>query len=461
MDDQEYFYDPVADAARLKRKRELANLLMAQQAMRHPALHDAGAFKVANWGDAIGKMAMAWAASKANKDLENDESSTAAGQNKYISAMQERYNTLRQGKTKYFGDDTRALDATGGDTPEPVVQTTGPDRVRALALAMQSRVPSLMKQALEDQKEDLKLLTVPGASLESRRAALTSLDPNQLQPEPKEHVVNGQLVRDGKVVADFSDRYGPPGTIPGTDLPGQKNLRTDQYDAFRQPSNINFGEKTVLTQHLKTAEERQKSAREAQQRLYLNTEGIKLVDNAITGAGANFLLDAKRIGKLFNLTDDQIGQIRDSQSLTQTLAPNVLKALQALRPASNVDLQWSQKVQLADLASDPRALKRAIRIIAAADATEMFRARQDYDAMLRANPNFQAGFAPYSPPELSVGGDLNLKFDESRGMFVLGDEAPAVGGGAAPAPAASPTKGMSADELVDYYTKQRKARGQP
>jgi hypothetical protein len=91
----------------------------------------------------------------------------------------------------------------------------------------------------------------------------------------------------------------------------------------------------------------------------------------------------------------------------------------------------------------------------------MFRARQDYDAMLRANPDFQAGFAPYAPPELSVGGDLNLKFDESRGMFVLGDEAPAVGGGAAPAPAASPTKGMSAEELVDYYTKQRKARGQP
>lgn len=427
MDSADYFYDPAADDQRLKRKRRLAELMRAQAMIKGPALHDAGAFKVANWGDAIARMGTAWAAGNADKELKADEDKTTRAQNAYTSRKTDEYNKLRNGVPTYFGDDTRGLDETGGDTPDPVVANAGKDRIRALAMAMQSRVPALVKQAKEDRAEDLKFLTVPGASLESRRDAVAGMDAGGLRPEPKEHVVNGQVFVNGQRTLDARSKFDPPGPIAGVPgAVGQTEQETGKVNRLSPApgTTVNVGEKQFIKEHLTTAKENQVAARESQQRLEVNKQALGLIDNSITGLGANQILDFKRLAKTLGLSDDEAGQVRDSQGLRKALAPNVLKTLQALRPASNVDLEWTKAVELADLTADPRAMKRAIRIIAAADATRQYQARQDYAAILQANQGNEMGFSPYKPPDISVPGDFALRFDEGRGMFTLDEKEP-------------------------------------
>lgn len=376
MADSEYLYDPEEDRRRQTRKRQLAQTLLQASVRPREHLIDAGAFKVKNWAGAIDKVANAWAAGRAEKDLDEDERKTTADQAAYTARQTAAYQEARKGgKTYYAGDDTRALDQQGeGATPDPVLGKTAPNPARAMALAIQSKIPSLLKTAQDDDKEDLKLLTAPGFTPESRQRARLYGDPSLLQGEPKEQVINGQLFRDGKPVLDARNKFGPveqiPGAAPGT-LGQTETTGTGEVKRVTpQPGvTVQTGDRmgvAAFNERVKAFGDRLPLLDNDNILAENLAQALPMIDKAQTGFGAEALTTIHKIAKTLGLSDDQASKITNSETLRMSLAPMVFSKIKNLGTGtgvSNTDLQFAREATLGQLQTDDRAMKNAIRIM--------------------------------------------------------------------------------------------------
>lgn len=371
----DYVYDPEADRRRIKRKRDLANALLARSTASYSPVIDAGKLMVPNWGDAVANVANAWAARQAEKDADRDESETSAAEAAYTSKATQAYQAARKGGEPYYaGDDTRALDEQGeGATPEPVLGKTGPNPARAMAIAIRSKIPALLKTAYDDDKEDAKLLTVPGATVDSRVAARTYGDPSLLRQEPKEQVVNGRVIRDGRVVGDYRDTFSAPQQIPGTPpgTIGQAEAGTNKWNRLSPApgTTVNVGDRlgaTAFNERVKAFGEALPVLEKSNELARTMVNALPLVDMADTGFAAPMLVQARKLGLALKLTEDQVGKISSSEGLRSALSTLVFKEIKNLGSGtglSNTDLQFARDVTLGDLQTDPRAMKNAMRLM--------------------------------------------------------------------------------------------------
>lgn len=374
-----YSYDPATDAERLRRKRELAKRMSERVWAQYSPLIDAGAFKVANWGDAIGRLAQAWSARDAERDLREDEDTTARNQRDYETARAQEYFDASRGKVIDSG-------ARDDMSPEPATTRTKPDMTQALAIAMNSKVPALMRLAEQERASREAYLKTPGASVASRTEAWQTGDPTRMQEEPKFQSVNGQLIRtDGGVPQPVLDARTkteqippPPGSPEGLIWERDETGKTTAVGK-QQPNQVNvntagpFG-KTLFEGQVKKLNEKQPEVEKAARSYTLMRDALKYIPAAFTGAGANVLLEAKKWLKLVGLTDDAVGQINNSEQLRSVLGELVFKNIKNLGNGtglSDSDREFANKVSLADLRNDPKALEYAIQL-AQADALNTF-----------------------------------------------------------------------------------------
>lgn len=398
--DANYFYDPASDAERLRRKRKMAELLMMQSHAPASPLIDAGAFKVANWGDALGRVIDAWSAKHAAKDLADDEVKTAKAQADYVAGKTKEYQDALAGPV--VGQDTRALDETGGSNPADV--RGNPDIVRSLAVAMNSRIPDLQKRAKEDQDMREKLLSVPGATVSSRALASMRMDPNQLVEEPKRHSVNGQLVdNEGKLVADLRTKFGGPEPIPGAP-PGSVGQTAEGTSEIKPlahgPSTVvSIGDKRnskVFEERVEAFGKRMPELAQARQKVDAFMQALPLIQGADTGMGAEQILAGRKLIKLLGGDGDKIAT---SEQLRSTLADLVFAEIKNLGSGtgiSNTDLDFARRATLGQLQSDPRSLEWALRVATLKQVAKHKEHQQELEKVMNAFPDEQQSLSVYN-----------------------------------------------------------------
>lgn len=422
----DYIYDPTGDAERLRRKRLLAQRMAESIWQRYDPMVDAGPMKVANWGDAVGQLARAFASRNLDKDLASDEQSTLEGQRNFESQQTQAYMDARSGKTIDSGtrDDM---------SPEPSTTRTRPDMNKALAIAMTSKIPSLMKLAENERASREALLKTPGASMASRTDAYESGDPTQLRPETKFMTSEGQIFAHddtGQAPQQVADARGkrvdiptPQGVAPGQVW--QEDPATGQKFAVgRGPVvNVDTAGETALARGLGTEKAKILSEGFNRSRDYANklphlAQLFPLIDQAETGWGAEAKIMGRRIALALGLSEDEANKIGSSQTLAAGMAPVVFDMLKALRPASNTDLQWAQKVGVADLANDPRAMKYALGLLIAGGANEAQDYRKQFQT-LSQNPTTAQALLGMEPVDLSLNeGTHHVRYDEASGKFI-------------------------------------------
>lgn len=482
----EYQYDPAGDLERLKRKRLAAARLGEQVWNQYPALHDAGPLKVANWGDAVAQVGKAWASKRADDELTRDEVATRSAQQVYENDQMRQYNEAKS---------PRDVVSTAGGEGDDAVSTTKRmpgDMKKALAVAMNSRMPQLLEQARKEDEERRKLLSTPGATIASRAAAYDQNDPTQLRSDVKQTVVNNQAfaTTDEGIAQqpglDARDKFKtiptPPGANPGQVW--QQNTGTNKIDAEGSvPSTTvnvdtkgaNAFEVAAMGDWQKRLADNKTRVQEIAARAPILREALKVIPNAETGFGANPILDIRAFAKKFGIADDEAGKIADSQMLRSAIAPNVFEMLKALRPASNVDLEWSKTVQAADLANDPRTLERAIQTILASSANEVNQAQADFSSFTASKPDLAATAGLYKPLSVSFS-DADGIVPGPDGRFVpkhmqagVGNVKPGapagpeqLSGPGAPAPGTVPKSALppelqkELDELREWYRTRKK-----
>lgn len=133
----------------LAKKRRIIDALLARGTARMSPTIDAGAYKIANWGDAIGSIADAYFGKKGSDEL--DERDRALGE--------ETSRRTQEGITKYLADllgsdnapigqDTRALDESGAEGAPPVAMgAVKANPIKAIAEAMGSGLQPLQDMA--------------------------------------------------------------------------------------------------------------------------------------------------------------------------------------------------------------------------------------------------------------------------------------------------------------------------
>lgn len=441
-----YTYDPAGDELRLKRKRLLAEQLAAQVWQPYNKLIDAGAFKVANWGDAVGQLAKAWASRQADRDLTADEANTLSAQREYET-----------GKTKEYMDASRGapIDSGARDdmSPEPSTTRSRPDFTRALAVAMNSKVPGLMKLAEEERKSREQYLRVPGATVASRSAAYDSGDPTQLVGDPKIQNVNGQIVAtdesgaNPRVTGDFGDKWesmpSPTGAPPGQLF--QRNTRTGKVDtAGGSGTTVNVGDKReniVFGARVKGLETTMPDAQKALQTYSSMQQALPLVAQAQTGAGADLILQGRKWLKLFGVSDDEIGKISNTEQLRSRMARLVydeIKNLGSGTGLSDADREFAQNASLSTLELDPRALEAGVRIAMAKSLNTYQTHQANLDATIKAFPNEASALTVYSVPDSTGGDPTTLGLTRGQGGLWTAGNVPTVQKAAPAASTATP-----------------------
>jgi hypothetical protein len=110
-------------------------------------------------------------------------------------------------------------------------------------------------------------------------------------------------------------------------------------------------------------------------------QAYELTKTAQTGILSNeLILPARRLAQQFGVGPDQVATIADSQTYLTVMAPQVLKIVKELRPASNLDVDFAKAQAAGDLNLQAETLQRAIRLIGA----DTFRAAQAHQQNIGA-----------------------------------------------------------------------------
>jgi hypothetical protein len=341
-------FNPVLAQSNLQRKQKELDMLEALLAQRSPATIQAGNVHVANWGDAIGRVADAVAANRMKKELEGERTKFATDYQAQTKQALADYMLQSRGR-----EENAPADGMG-----PTLPGVKADRMAAIVGAISSGIPEVAGFANEDYKEWNKgqpspkdLLGVRGATVGSRVSAAQAGDMALLKDDPKVVTADGVAatldptgnVTNRQPISQFSGpTTGPAG------VPGQTNLVTNEF------KGISGGNVTPIDTKIQLAgvDTDLKRISEGQEGYQKNLNSFAQLSRAETLTRA---IDPAKLGPLADVRQflsilPQLwgGQLDPSsqqyQALASALGQNLVDIIRAFAPVSNVDAQRALQI---------------------------------------------------------------------------------------------------------------------
>lgn len=447
-------YDIQTEQAALERRRALLKALAVSALNSGSPVVQAGNRVVPNWGDAISRLVNAYLYATEGKQLQEDEGRTAEKLRSATKSALENYLATKQG--------VPPQEITGPPQPGEAVpmMTAGieKDPIRAAVEAVASGLPEMRVLGMEDiraKAQEPKIMSINGR--------LVSVPPGGGAPqtlgdfrEPKVMDVNGQLVRvppEGapQAIGDYRTQFEPPvmlpksGGYPGGPVQFEKGTGRARWGPAPTTLNVDMKGENALSTGLgsgtaKNIIDQQGILQSGLSQLPHLQTAMKLIDSAQTGITADWVLGARRLLIDMGATPDEAGKVSSSQTLLGILGRYVLEDVKKLGAGvaiSNTDREYAAKINLADLQSDPRAMKDMMRIRVAT----LMNMSEQYDKNLRAAQRgfpgaatmLESYFVPADfgamPQELGIIRDSSGRWSA---MTAVGPQAPPMGPQAPP-----------------------------
>lgn len=337
------------------------------------------------WGDAVADVLGAYLGKKKSKELDEQTEDAKAQYQTGLGDAVKDYLRTKEG----YSQSTPLTEVTAdGSVGAPVQEQVAGDPTAAIVNAMTSQYKPLqaLGQAEMSQmgKQRLSQKDILGLAGENkydpnsvREAALTG-DITKLRPAMKEHVVNGQLVRNGDngpaVTFDGRDKFADPGQVAvgpdGRPIIGQKNLATNEakFAAGGTTVNVDTGKKgadafatTANEAAAKRLVESSEAAKKAQQSYEIFSNAKAMLPQSGSGTGAELVLGAKKLAQALGAPIDD--SITSTEQVSAALGQAVLdnsKLLGSGNGFTDKDREFLQNIVLGKITLDAQTLRRAV-----------------------------------------------------------------------------------------------------
>lgn len=316
------------------------------------------------------------------------------------------------------------------------------------------------------------IFSIPGASLDSRRAAALANngqgDPSLLAPDPRDHVINNQLVSSvpgqaPAVAGDFRQQYSPIRTV-GNGPDGQP-IQAQVAQGTGENKYVPGGGVNVNVDTGAKADDKFKSAIDAKRagiisdsydqamsasRAFEALQEAKrdLASGIHTGATADIAVALSKVGTAMGMKADPATAATESYKANMARETLQLLKITGTNP-SNSDLKFTERASAGDVKLEGPALVRLVNIAAAAQANRMLQHHNLLESTVDSNGDQIRGLETLRVPFRVTAGKNpgDLYFDEKAKQFstVPTPEAPAIGTAQAPM-------------TLDQYIKSRQGR---
>lgn len=405
-------FDLATEQGKLQRTRELAKAMLASSLLngRDSPVIDTGMFKVANWGDPVGRLAEAISGTLQNKQAdENERKLNTEVQGRTQDALRD-YIKQRDGTPATPFNQGGVTKDDEGNTMPPIPGTEGNPREAAVR-AMASQLPGMR----EVGKSDLDALNKNQFSFSDVLRNGHYYDPNTLAAavalaqrgkmaeasamlvgRTTSNVTDGVAtpIQDGRPVGPGKPlvQFNPAGLDPGTGVPSQTQVGTGQTKALQ---GGNTTPQSVITEASARAamdsikDERVNIAKQAAM-VPAMKRSLELVnsmnDNDFTTVGA-FKLAANKVLNAAGLPSMPTEKGEELKALTQGEMQNILRLY---APVSNVDTKQAAS-SVGDLGINSKAGFQAVLTMAMANH------QADVDAFHKRVAETRAGFGGLIP----------------------------------------------------------------
>lgn len=370
------------DASMLDSKKKRALARLVDSLKRKSPLIDTGALKVANWGEILGDVVRNYQANNDLDAIENDERNLA-------TQLQQR---RAQGMAEIATAESPNIISPQG--PEPSGEAMSPvSAPKSREEVLQKLIPLLANpdsavsgQANKRMEEIRKAMTDEKLAILRNAQHLGARTLQEANVEGRPNVsfsANGDLANivqpNGQIQQQPMTQYGPMRPATSGMPAGQIDTRTNRF--------LPAGSGQLASPEGQAAMEMAKGGiDDLRKRL---TTGYDKISNAV--GEMQYFEDAKKLLKssiagspfpeaestlrkaanYFGFSPDNNGKLPATEIVASTLAPRALQILQALRPASDPDRVYAEKMAGSGAITDPRAAEWLITAAQAALLNEV------------------------------------------------------------------------------------------
>ena len=396
-------YDVMEEQSRFARKRKLIDALRAKSMGTSDPTINTGRYVVPNFADPIARYVAYKDAEEQGKSLDVEEKASAEDVNRRTPAAMEK---LINSFTGHVGPDYGANPAIGQMTGDPNADLSqgnpgsldmgepsrptkvfAPDPIRGIGEAYASGLPEPKAMAQEAFKAMVnhklqggmitpeKLLPLATQfTTKSIQAALNAQDINLLVPRGQVDKVDNKIISTGEVeqgtgpaksVGYFGPTFAPAGTDPNAGVSLKKNLDSGEISGssgvttpIPQAQGVAAFSKQMMEDYGKDLSAGKKSALDSLTRMPVLQDAFGLIDQSIMGKPwSEVELTARKLGQAMGWSDDRMGKISSTEAFTAAVSQDAMETLKALRPASNVDLEYANKLTGGNPVTDPKTAK--------------------------------------------------------------------------------------------------------
>lgn len=423
-------FDPQAQAEKLKRRRALAEALMAQN-MQTPI--NAGGNLGHGAVQGIAKVLGAILGQRQLKGLDKEEADLSAKRAAGLQTELQNYMTTREGRPGEVMTEGQVAELMQNNVAPQLAEPVKADPRKAVIQAMISRYPEMQAVGATDM------------------ASLAKQKPYE------EHVIDGKIVRSAPggqtaVLGDFKDRdeWSEPYdmTVDGKTIKVRRHTKTNKVEAIGQGGNnvsINMGDKGDLSfmgevdKAIAPGGKRYEKAVASANSMALTNQALGAIQQGASSGTAEPIIQTIRgLGERVGIEN---AATAPTDTLGAALKDRTFNRLGGLgAQVSDADRSFVEAAS-GSLSTNPKALKVILAYQTAADMIEVQRHNKTVDqrAAMSQNPDMFGA--------AKVNFDVNFSDPEFADMVqrVLQGK-PAIGGGPAPAvvPGASPTQAAPA-----------------
>lgn len=469
MAGQQLPFDLETDQAAIERKRQLAQTLLQQAMSGQQGQMVSGHFVAPSLLASLAPVAAAAFSSGISSQADDATRELKGKYNNMLASGLQKYFDTRDGKPgqTMSADQVDAL-MNHDQAPPPLAEPIKADPRRAAIEALTSGVGPLQQLGQMDLQQIGKsaltpkdLLGLSGFDPKSRLLAAMGGGLPVLQPERKEHVVNGQIVvgtpdSGYAPVVDARDKFGQVGVIgqgdDGKPIYGQLNSGTGE--AKFAPKGVQVNVDTAQKAGDKFATELAGKRADLLAKSYDNataaSKAIDAIENAEndvsagikSGATGQVALGVAKFAKSLGLDADP--QIANTEAFRANMARetlNLVKGLGAGTGISNADREFAEKASGGSILLDDQAIVRLMNIAKAAAGNVMLAHTRLLSAQQGATGTLPQDLETFRVPFTMKGND-QLVFDEGSKKFIVKPPAQL------PKPAIPPAPGKTAPGTI-------------
>lgn len=438
-------FDLATEQQAIERKRQLAQVLLQRSMQAPQGQMVSGHYIAPGFGAYLAPLVSAFASRKLEAEADDASRQLAATYNSRLSQGLEKYFDTREGKAGQVMTDQQVADLMQNDQAPQLADPVAANPRRAAVEALTSGIGPLQQLGMSDLQQlgkggltQKEILSLSGYDPKSRLVAALGGNIGALQPERREHVVNGRIVvgnPDGgySTAGDFSDKYSGVGVIgrgeDGKPIYGQSNTRTGEvkFAPTGTQVNVNTTQKAGDRFATELAGKRADTLVKSYENALAAKKAIEALESAEddfaagikSGATGQVALGISKWAKALGIDADP--QIANTEAFRANMARetlNLVKGLGAGTGISNADREFAEKASGGSILLDDGAMYRLMNIAKAAAANVQMEHNRLLDAQVGATGSLPQDLETFRVPFNMKGGD-QLVFDEATRRFVV------------------------------------------